>query len=91
MLNERVRLQIRTSNSPEIWTDVSSYSGGTGIPVNVLNSLVTENYDYISLSYTGNNLTGAVFKSGGSTGTMVATLTLTYDGSDNLLTVTKTE
>lgn len=89
MLNERVRLQIRTSNSPEIWTDVSSYSGGTGIPVNVLNSLVTENYDYISCSYTGTNLTGVVFKKGGTGGTTVATLAITYDGNNNVLTVTK--
>lgn len=47
-------------------------------------------YDYVSLSYTGSNLTGVVFKTGGSGGTTVATLTLTYDGSNNLLTVTKT-
>lgn len=46
-------------------------------------------YDYISCSYTGNDLTGVVYKLGGSTGTTVATLTLTYDGSHNLLTVTR--
>ena len=89
MFTEKSRLQIRTGNQPEIWTDVSSYTGGTGIPVNILNTLVTQNYDYISCSYTGDNLTGVVFKTGGSTGTTVATLALTYDGSNNLLTVTK--
>ena len=52
--------------------------------------LVTDAYDYIDLSYTGSNLTGVVYKTGGSGGTTVATLVLTYDGSDNLLTVTKT-
>lgn len=46
-------------------------------------------YDYISLSYTGSNLTTVVYKLGGSGGTTVATLTLTYDGSNNLLTVTR--
>jgi hypothetical protein len=46
-------------------------------------------HDYISCSYTGSNLTGVVFKNGGSGGNTVATLTLTYDGNDNLLTVTK--
>lgn len=46
-------------------------------------------HDYISLSYTGSNLTGVVFKTGGSGGTTVATLTLGYDGSDNLTSVTK--
>jgi hypothetical protein len=46
-------------------------------------------YDYISLSYTGSNLTGVVFKSGGSGGTTIATLTLAYSGS-TLTSVTKT-
>lgn len=46
-------------------------------------------YDYISLSYTGDNLTGVVFKTGGSGGTTIATLTLVYSGSQ-LSSVTKT-
>ena len=44
--------------------------------------------DFISLSYTGANLTGVVYKTGGSSGTTVATLTLAYSGS-NLISVTK--
>jgi hypothetical protein len=44
--------------------------------------------DFISLSYTGSNLTGVVYKTGGSGGTTVATLTLAYSGS-NLISVTK--
>jgi|GEM_PF-3624600 len=44
--------------------------------------------DYISLSYTSGNLTSVVYKSGGSSGTTVATLTLAYSGSD-LVSVTK--
>lgn len=47
-------------------------------------------HDYISMSYTGSNLTGVVYKTGGSSGTTVATLTLAYDGSDNLTSITKT-
>jgi len=47
-------------------------------------------YDYISLTYTDTNLTGVVFKTGGSEGTTVSTLTLGYDGSNNLTEVTKT-
>jgi hypothetical protein len=46
-------------------------------------------YNYVSCSYTGSNLTGVVYKTGGSGGTTVATLTLTYDGSNNLTSVTK--
>lgn len=44
--------------------------------------------DYISLGYTGSNLTSVVYKTGGSSGTTVATLTLAYSGS-NLISVTK--
>ena len=47
-------------------------------------------YDYISLTYDGSNLTGVVYKTGGSTGTTVATLTLTWDANDNPLTIERT-
>jgi len=52
-------------------------------------NLVPHDYDYIALSYTGSNLTGVVYKSGGSGGTTVATLTLAYTGSQ-LDSITKT-
>lgn len=58
-------------------------------PVRDLNKLVPEEYDYISLSYTGNNLTTVIYRQGGATGTLVATLALTYTGS-RLDTVTRT-
>jgi hypothetical protein len=54
-----------------------------------LNSLVPSQYDYISLTYTGANVTTVVYKLGGSGGTTVSTLTLAYDLSDNLTSVTK--
>jgi hypothetical protein len=57
--------------------------------VAIMNSLVPAAYDYISLSYTGANLTGVVFKTGGAGGTTISTLTLAYDGSDNLISVAK--
>ena len=45
-------------------------------------------YDYIDLSYTGDDLTGVVYKDGGSGGTTVATLTLAYT-ANILQSVTK--
>jgi hypothetical protein len=60
-----------------------------GQPLAISQGLEIPDHDYISLSYTGNNLTGVVYKTGGSGGTTVATLTLAYDGSDNLISVTK--
>jgi len=46
-------------------------------------------HDYIANTYTGTNLTEAVFRRGGASGKVVATLTMTYDGSNNLLTVAR--
>ncbi len=53
------------------------------------NALITVPYDYIALTYTGNNLTGVVYKTGGAGGATVATLALAYTGS-RLDSVTKT-
>lgn len=47
-------------------------------------TLVPENYDKIELAYTGSNLTTVTYKLSGAT---VATLTLGYDGADNLISV----
>lgn len=51
--------------------------------------LAIPEHDYVSLSYSGTNLTGVVYKAGGVGGATVATLALTYDGNGNLITVTK--
>jgi hypothetical protein len=72
-------------------TEFPEVSGKRVIPIidQVANSLAPAEYDYISLSYSGGNLTGIVFKTGGSTGETVSTLTLAYDSGDNLISVTK--
>jgi len=57
---------------------------------NLLTGFNIPAFDYIDLSYTGTNLTGVVYKAGGSSGIVVATLTLGYDINDNLISVTKT-
>ena len=59
---------------------VSNFSAISGLSIPA--------HDYISLSYTGGNLTGVVYRTGGSGGTIVGTLTLAYSGSD-LISVTK--
>lgn len=53
---------------------------GTPVPTLVMNTLVPAAYDYVDLGYTGADLTGVVFKVGGSGGTTVRTLVLTYAG-----------
>lgn len=46
-------------------------------------------YDYVFNTYTLGNLTQTVYRRGGATGEIVATLDYTYDGSGNVLTITK--
>lgn len=69
----------------DIETDVDSIDSG----IQTLNSLIPSVYDYISLGYSGSNLTTVLFKSGGSGGSTVSTLTLAYTGA-RLDSVTKT-
>lgn len=64
-------------------------SADTPLPITSVQGFDIPQHDYISCGYTGSNLTSVVYKTGGSGGTTVATLTLTYDGSNNLLTVTR--
>ena len=60
-----------------------------GNPIPTVTGLEIPAHDFIALTYTGTNLTGVEYKSGGSGGTTEATLTLAYDGNDNLTSVTK--
>jgi len=69
--------------------DQSVHDSDVLLELQKLNSLVPGVYDYIALTYTGSNLTGVVFKSGGVGGTTISTLTLAYTGSQ-LDSVTKT-
>lgn len=78
-VEEQILLSAENANIATILTNLQT-----------LNSLIPGKYDYISLGYTGSNLTSVVFKTGGSGGTTVSTLTLGYDGSNNLISVTKT-
>jgi hypothetical protein len=58
-------------------------------PLAVVTGLEIPEHDYIALSYTNSNLTGVVYKINGANGNTVATLTLAYDGNNNLISVTK--
>lgn len=63
--------------------------------LNAIAGFVTNGYDYIALTYVsaGNGagqIETATYKTGGSGGTTVATITLTYDASNRVATITKT-
>ena len=57
----------------------------------IQNGLGVPAHDYISNTYDGSsNLTQTDYYIGGSGGTIVATIVMTYDGNGNLLTVDRT-
>lgn len=58
--------------------------------VNTLNGLEIPAHDYVANTYTDGNLTQTVYKTGGSSGTVVATVAMTYNEADQVLTVTRT-
>jgi len=75
--------------------DVSIVDGSGNQITSFGNGLVPESYDYIALTYVaaGNGageVETAIYKTEGSGGTTVATLTLTYNASNEIATVTKT-
>ncbi len=85
---------VRVQQSPadpdgKYYPAVQQVGGPNGGPIPCVEGLSIPEHDYISCTYTGSNLTGVVYKLGGSSGTTVATLVLTYDGSNNLTSVTK--
>jgi hypothetical protein len=47
---------------------------------NPVSTLIPATFDHLTLSYTGNDLTGVAYRQGGAGGTVVATLTLGYSG-----------
>lgn len=73
---------VTVSNEVEITNE-----DGNPVPVTIP-GLKIPDHDYVSLSYTGSNLTGVVYKTGGSSGTTVASLALVYDVNNNLISVT---
>lgn len=72
----------------ELIADGITVDTGHPLPVTTTEGLTIPTHDYISLGYTGDNMTSVVYKTGGSGGVTVATLTLAYSGS-NLISVTK--
>lgn len=71
---------------------VTSNQGGSNWTVRDMNKMVPFLYDFVDLDYDGSSrLVLATFKTGGSGGTTVATLTITYVGATtNIDTVTRT-
>lgn len=67
---------------------MASANSGTR-PVITMADFNTPLHDYVACTYTGSNLTQLVYKTGGSGGTTVATITLAYDGNNRVTSITK--
>jgi len=79
---------------PNVWEGTILYdhykvSTVSGDSLATVAGLSIPEHDYIGLTYSGSDLTGVTYKTGGSGGTTVATLVLAYDGNSNLTSVTK--
>lgn len=65
-------------------------TGRPGAPLPVFTGLQIPAHDYVSLGYTGGDLTSAIYKKGGASGVTVATLSLAYDPvTGDLVSITK--
>jgi hypothetical protein len=78
-----------------VFNDGVQVNAATEETLQAIAGLVPDAYDYIALTYVaaGNGageIETVVYKTGGSGGTTVATLTLAYDANNNLSSVTKT-
>lgn len=82
---QRQRMQIAGAADVAIAAVQATAVAGTeqGLVVRpvIVGTLIPKDYDAITLGYTGDNLTTVVYKTGGTSGSTVATLTLAYTGS----------
>ena len=85
----KVKVGIRDLSGTDINPATSEKQDTANTALSKLIGFEIPAYDYISLSYTEDNLTGVVYKTGGSEGVTVASLTLAY--TDSVLnSITKT-
>lgn len=73
----------------------SSYDDSSGGLKTVnISSMISDPFDYIEITYVpsgpgAGEISSVTYKSGGSSGTTIAVLTLGYDSGNNLTSVTK--
>lgn len=95
VLNVNVSSSVIPSGGATAANQVLEIADLDALNARLAGSLVHSAFDYIALTYvpSGNGvgqIATAVYKSGGSGGSTVATLTNAYDSSNNLTSVTKT-
>ena len=82
-----VPVNLTDLNEVEVTSEVEVKNDG-GDPLPVSHGLKIPEHDYVGMSYTGSNMTQAIYKLGGPNGTTVATVNMGYNGNGNLTSVT---
>jgi hypothetical protein len=76
---------VRMADSSDVLIDPAKEDTLAKIP-----GMAIPIHDYVSMSYADGKVSQVVYKTGGVSGTVVATLDLGYDANGNLITVAKT-
>jgi hypothetical protein len=80
-------LRYDTDGEPALRVSIENVESNSGMST----QFGIPKYDYIENTYdVSSNLIQTVYKTGGAAGTILATVVMTYDGSNNLLTVART-
>ena len=85
------KINPTTKTAMVVWDDTNKVYKVWGGDISVAGSLITTDYDYIAVTYPVGTTEVYTFKTGGSGGTTVATVTIVYtDATKTVLsTVTK--
>lgn len=77
-------------DSNQILPNVYDATNGSLNVTQIAAGLVPGSYDSIALTYSGSNIATVKYYEGGLSGTLIRTLTLSYDVSNNLTSVVGT-
>lgn len=90
----KILIGRKLNSATDSVTVAQGAAGSSAWPVKDSNKLVPVAYDYIELTYAPapnqDDITGVVYKTGGPSGTTVATLAIVYNADRNISSVTRT-
>jgi len=88
----KITIGRKLNQSVDSVTAKQGDAGTTAWPVGDANKLVPKQYDHLELTYVGSTdyVQTASYYVGGAGGTLVAVLTIAYDGSYRITSVTRT-
>ncbi len=89
----KILIGRKLSDTTDSVTAVQGDAGSQAWPVREVSGLVPKEYDHVLLTYDSppneNDIVQVTYKVGGSGGTTVAVLSITYDANRNISSVTR--